>query len=86
MTDTDRLDFLLQFLSVDDVGDETACCGVIVNHEDLEAKLGFGPMIDGRAEALATWREDLRSVIDKAIAAHSANKRSPYSGKRGDEQ
>lgn len=71
LTDTDRLNYLLQFICVDDVGDEEYCKGIVVSGERLEEEVGFGPMVNGRMEpTVKDWGDDLRDVIDRAIIAH----------------
>ena len=57
MTDSDRLDFLLKYLSIDDVGDDVICLGINVKGEKLADDLSF----------IKTWDDDLRDVIDRAI-------------------
>jgi len=70
-TDTDRLNYLLQFIHVDDVGDEYYCKGIVVNGDSLEEKVGFGPMVNGRMDGtVKEWNDDLRDVIDRAMVAH----------------
>ncbi len=69
MTDTDRLDFLLRFICIDDVGDEFPHPGAVVAQEDLEAALTSDPKADadGRHANICGFGDDLRAVIDRAI-------------------
>lgn len=72
-TDTDRLNYLLQFIRIDDVGDEEYCKGIVVDNEKLEDKVRLGP--EGSDQILRGtihgWNDDLRDVIDRAMATHS---------------
>ena len=72
-TDTDRLDYLLQFIRIDDVGDEEYCKGIVVDSEKLEEKVGLGPENSDRIMrgTIHDWDDDLRDVIDRAMVAHS---------------
>jgi len=71
ITDTDRLNYLLQFISVDDVGDEEYVMGVVVETESLEEQLTFGPLVGGKMlPNVKTWTDSIRDVIDRAILAH----------------
>jgi hypothetical protein len=72
-TDTDRLNYLLQFIRIDDVGDEEYCMGIVVDHESLEEKVGLGPEGSDRIMrgTIQTWNDDLRDVIDRAMVAHN---------------
>jgi hypothetical protein len=73
MTDTERLDFLLTFLDIDDVGDDDIVPGVVANYEGLEESLTFGQ--EGRnyvrecaVEVDCLYRQvDKRRLIDLAI-------------------
>lgn len=69
ITDTERLDFILKYIEIDDIGDEEYIPGVIVAYEFLEDKLSFGPMVNDRAPGLCRHGDSLRDVIDKAIIA-----------------
>lgn len=76
MSDTDRLNFLLRFLRIDDIGDEDFFPGVIVDQEKMEDGVGFGPP-DAEGRRMSNVRgslDDLRDVIDRAIASHSGPK------------
>ena len=73
-TDTERLDFLLQFFEIDDIGDETFVLGVRIDYETLETRLSFGaprgpnrPMLKTRL-SLARPGDSMRDIIDKAIS------------------
>lgn len=71
ITDTERLDYLLGFILLTDVGDADFCPGVVVDQETMEDRLSFGRAdIDGKAEAICKFGDDLRAVIDRAIAEH----------------
>ena len=56
-SDKERLDFLLKYFSIIDVGDEHAVSAVSILFEDLEQRLGCG----------MDWDADMRDVIDKAM-------------------
>lgn len=69
MTDTERLNFLLRYLVVDDIGDEDVVPGVCVDSEGIEEAL-FPGMEGEEYYLLDGWQNpDMRRVIDKAIAA-----------------
>jgi hypothetical protein len=72
-SDTDRLNYLLQFIRIDDVGDEEYCKGIVVDHESLEEKVGLGPEGSDRIMrgTIRDWNDDLRDVIDRAMVAHN---------------
>ena len=70
MTDTDRLNFLMQFLSYDDVGDEDYVPGVVVRWEDMEEAFSLGPKTDGTAEYVCNPTDSMRTTIDRAIINH----------------
>ena len=72
MDDTDRLDFLLKFIKVDDIGDDLPCPGIVVNHESMEDSLSWGVANSNhqRPSLVQTWDANPRTVIDKAIEAH----------------
>jgi hypothetical protein len=72
MTDTERLDFLLTFLDIDDVGDDAVVPGVVANYEGLEESLTFGEqrnyVCECAQEANCFYRQvDKRRLIDLAI-------------------
>lgn len=70
-TDTDRLNYLLKFIFVDDVGDYDCAKGVVVKYENMELELTSGPVVDGCMENLVQeWDDDLRDVIDRSMIAH----------------
>jgi hypothetical protein len=85
-TDTDRLNYLLQFIRVDDVGDEEYCKGIVVNGDSLEEKVGYGPMVNGRMEGtVKEWEDGLRDVIDRSMVAHNfKNKFVPATNRAGE--
>ena len=58
-TDTDRLNYILTFIRIEDVGDGQPGCvlGAVVRSEALEQSLGL----------CGDWADDLRDVIDRAI-------------------
>jgi hypothetical protein len=71
-TDTDRLNYLLKHIFIDDVGDEETVLGVVVASERLEMELTLGPY---RAEKeivkfVHEWDDNLRDVIDRSMASH----------------
>ena len=71
-TDTDRLNYLLKYISIDDVGDEKTVLGVVVPSEWIEAELTLGPY---RAEMepvklVHDWNDNLRDIIDRSMVAH----------------
>ncbi len=59
MNDTERLDFILKYFRIDDVGDEDYCPGVCIREEALADVLSIGVKLD--------WDDNLRDVIDRAI-------------------
>lgn len=71
MTDTERLNFILEHFELDDIGDDRFCPGVIIDSENLEERLSFGKFKNGRAKSLiSSFDDDLRTIIDKAIKEH----------------
>ena len=56
-TDTERLDFILKYFDVEDVGDDELYIGVRINSEPLEDALGFAKH----------WNESLRDIIDRTL-------------------
>ena len=70
ITDTDRLNYLLEFFCVDDIGDKICTPGISINFESLEEKLSFGPCESGECQILCSFGDQLRTVIDKSIFAH----------------
>lgn len=73
ITDTDRLDFLLEYFRVDDVGVEKYCPGVVIQNEPLEDILTWGQGENPRENQCDT--ENLRDIIDRALL-------SPFRGIR----
>jgi hypothetical protein len=70
-SDSERLNFLLQFLSIGDAGDTDCCFGVMVDAESMEEKLSYGKAdADGRMKGLHATGDTVVAMIDKAIAAH----------------
>ena len=65
ITDTERLNFLLQYFCIDDIGDEDSFPGVCINSEALENILTWSP--EYNSVNVETWDDDLRDVIDRAI-------------------
>lgn len=57
--DTKRLDFLLRFMSIEDVGDEESVPGVVVQGENMEHELGVA--------GVTGWDDGIRDIIDRAI-------------------
>lgn len=73
-TDTERLDFLLQFMSIEDAGDVEDYPMVIVEGYTLGDYLTMGKILnDGTFKRLCDFGMDLREVIDKAIDEHGAD-------------
>jgi len=72
-SDTQRLNYLLQFILIDDVGDEYCSMGIVVRNEEMEEKVGYGPKESGgrMAGMIRTWDDDIRGVIDRAMSAHN---------------
>jgi len=60
ITDTERLDFLLNYFTIDDIGDEKYVCGTVILADELETVLQTGVHV--------TRVPNLRTVIDRAIA------------------
>jgi len=56
--DTTRLDFLLEDIVIDDVGDEFSVPGIVIRHEGLSERLDYG---------IISWNDDIRDVIDAAL-------------------
>ena len=71
-TDTDRLNHLLKYISIDDVGDEESVLGVVVANERLETELTLGPdHAEKEMVKLAhDWDDNFRDVIDRSMEAH----------------
>ncbi len=63
LEESHRLSFLLQFITVEDVGDDQFCPGVVVQQESMEDALTFG---QGNKVMVST-DDDLRDVIDRAM-------------------
>ena len=71
MTDTERLNFLLKYFSIEDVGDEIFVPGVYIECESLEEDLTWGVEQNGRREShFRTDSDDMRDIIDRAIKSH----------------
>jgi hypothetical protein len=67
-TDTDRLDFLLQFFSVQDTGDEDVCPGMIVDTDAVSDAFDYGQLANESIGLMCGWiNNDMRRVIDNAI-------------------
>lgn len=68
VSDTQRLDWLLSFASVEDVGDEECVAGVCFRCDDMESELL------GSFECETTWplRQVIRKFIDEAIRRSAA--------------
>ena len=74
-TDTDRLDFLLSQFRIDDVGDESYIPGIVINYEDLENLLTWGPVDHhGKCPTLVDAGARIRDIIDKAMLAKRGSK------------
>lgn len=77
MNDTDRLNFILKYFTIDDIGDEEAVPGICINHEGLEDDLTWG-VPHGELNTRKShfqgpdyWKNDIRDIIDKAIESHN---------------
>ncbi len=76
-TDTERLDFILKYFEIDDIGDAEAVPGVVINSEKLEDDLTYGaeephPTYTAyRSSLIKEYEDDLRDVIDRAIKSHN---------------
>ena len=75
--DTKRLEFLLQFFGIEDVGDEDFCPGLALDYDALMEKVGYGPPDEKerRWSNVLSRDDDLRDVIDRALQSHSENVR-----------
>ena len=74
-TDTERLEFLMQFFEVADCGDEDVCPGMIVSADDVSKAFDYGPLSDETVTLMDGWiNPDMRRVIDKAMD-HAANQK-----------
>lgn len=70
INDTDRLNFLLKYFNICDIGDEVAIPGVCINSEELEDDLTWGPEFgerNTRQSHFKSWNDDVRDIIDRAI-------------------
>ena len=67
-TDTQRLNWLLQYFLIDDIGDEFACPGIVIRAEELEDALSFGPD-DNTVDrpSMVAFGDNIRDVIDRVI-------------------
>lgn len=65
LTDTDRLNFLLTYFCIDDVGDEHYCPGVVIRSEALEDVLTWGRETGTRLNQCDT--DNFRTIIDRSI-------------------
>lgn len=67
--DSRRLEWLLRFLTVDDVGDESVCPGVIVDTDAMSDAFDSGALADESVCMMGGWvSPDMRRAIDKAMA------------------
>lgn len=72
MNDTDRLNFILKYFTIDDIGDEIPCPGICIKCEQLEDDLSWGADENGiRPSNVMTWDAQMREVIDRAIISHN---------------
>lgn len=72
--DTERLDFLMQFFEVSDVGDESLCVGVVVDTDAVGEAFDFGALKDEQWSPFSGWKNpDMRRAIDKAIQFQKQN-------------
>lgn len=67
LNDTDRLEFLLRFIQVADIGDEEYIPGVVVSTEDLEDTLTYGPHTGKDRINQCEKDIDMRLIIDRSI-------------------
>ena len=67
ITDTERLEFLMKFFTVDDIGDEHVFPGVVVDADEVSDAFSYA--VEGEVVTmLYGWQNpDMRRVIDKAI-------------------
>ena len=69
MSDTERLEFVMQFFRVEDVGDADVCPGMVVDIDDVSAAFDCGPLADETVTICGGWQNpDMRRAIDKAMA------------------
>lgn len=69
ISDTQRLEFLMQFFRVEDTGDEDVCPGMIVDEDAVSNAFDYGPLAGEVLTLVDGWENpDMRRVIDKAIA------------------
>ena len=61
--DTERLDFLLKYFRIDDIGEEEVAFGVGIKYEDLETALSYNEC----SPAVKAHDDNLRDIIDRAI-------------------
>lgn len=72
--ESQRLEFLMQFFGVEDVGDESVCPGVVVDTDAVGDAFNCGALVDERVTLMDGWQNpDMRRVIDKAIAYAEKN-------------
>ena len=65
ITDTDRLNYLLKYFRIDDVGDDQYSPGIVIDHETLEDILTWGRSLGVRVNQCD--RQDFRRIIDMTI-------------------
>jgi hypothetical protein len=72
MTDTDRLEYLMQFFDVTDCGDEYVCPGMTVDVDAVSDAFDCGPLSGEVITLMEGWiNHDMRRAIDKAIEFHA---------------
>jgi hypothetical protein len=76
VNDTERLEFLMQFFTVDDIGCEEACPGVIVDTCKADDMFNCGALAGETVTYYGGWENpDMRRVIDKAIEFRNTGKK-----------
>ena len=68
MNDTERLEFLMRFFRVEDVGDDDVCPGMIVDADAVSNAFDCGPLADETVTSWGWHNPDMRRAIDKAMA------------------
>ena len=71
ITDTERLEFMMQFFRIDDLEGDDCPPSMVVLTDDLRRAFDYGPLVDEECSlASGGWKNpDMRRVIDKAMAA-----------------
>lgn len=67
--DTNRLNFLMRFFRVEDVGDDSYCAGMVVDIDAVSDAFDRGQLGDEVVTLTGGWvNPDMRRAIDKAMA------------------